>query len=73
MAVFEAFGFKLGFYFENLRLGGRKCLVEPTEDGERKNDVLIFVFCDSSMEVLSDFPQEAGDAADILVVVGHGG
>jgi hypothetical protein len=24
------------------------------------------------MEVLSDFPQEAGDAADILGVVGHG-
>jgi hypothetical protein len=25
------------------------------------------------VEILGDFPQEAGDAADVLGIVGHGG
>ncbi len=40
--------------------------------GRRENKVLVFALGDRPVEVLGDFPQKAGDAADVLGVVWHG-
>jgi hypothetical protein len=71
VTVFEALGFQLGLRFENLRFGGRQSIVEAAKNGEREDDVLIFALSHRTVEVLSDFPEEAGDTADVLDVIGH--
>ncbi len=72
MAVFQTLGSQLSFCFQDLRLGGSESIVETTQDRQRENDVLVLTLCDGTVEILSDFPKETGDSANILGVVGHG-
>lgn len=71
VAVVEALSLQLGLGFHDLVLGGCQGVIEAAQDRERQDDVLVFALGDRPVEVLGDFPQETGDAADVLGIVRH--
>ena len=56
-----ALGLDRGVFFQHLRFGWREDAIEAAQDGEREDDLAVFVPLVRAAEEIADAPDEAGD------------